>query len=66
MPKKKSAPKAGRLSMADMRALVNKKAGQEVAHDLKESNPTEVHSGFQLVVVGWILLFVAVVLLGYQ
>jgi recombination protein RecA len=42
MPKKKSAPKAGRLSMADMRALVNKKAGQEVAHDLKESNPTEV------------------------
>jgi recombination protein RecA len=43
MPKsKKAVVKAGRLSIADMRALVNKKAGQEVAHNLKENNPTEV------------------------
>jgi recombination protein RecA len=34
--------KVGKLSMADMRALINKKAGQNVAHDLTEDNPTAV------------------------
>ena len=34
--------KAGKLSIADMRKLVNKKAGIEVAHDLAGSNPTTV------------------------
>jgi recombination protein RecA len=39
---KKSKPSAGKLSMADMRNMINKKAGMNVAHDLKEENPTEV------------------------
>ena len=34
--------KAGRLSIADMRNMINKKAGLSVAHNLKEKNPTEV------------------------
>ena len=34
--------KAGKLSIADMRSLINKKAGQVVAHNLNEENPTEV------------------------
>ena len=34
--------KAGKLSMSDMRSLINKKAGMSVAHDLTEENPTEV------------------------
>ena len=34
--------KAGKLSIADMRKLVNKRAGITVAHDLGDSNPTEV------------------------
>ena len=34
--------KAGKLSIADMRKIVNKKAGITVAHDLGGSNPTEV------------------------
>lgn len=38
----KAKVKAGKLSMADMRKLINKKAGQNVAHNLKEDNPTEV------------------------
>ena len=33
---------AGKLSMADMRKMINKKAGMNVAHDLNEANPTEV------------------------
>ena len=33
---------AGKLSMADMRKMINKKAGMNVAHDLNEENPTEV------------------------
>ena len=41
MPKRTKA-KAGKLSIADMRKLVNKKAGITVAHDLGGSNPTEV------------------------
>lgn len=35
--------KAGKLSIADMRKLINKKAGQSVAHDLNQENPTEVN-----------------------
>jgi len=35
--------KAGKLSIADMRALINKKAGLSVAHDLSEDNPTAVN-----------------------
>ena len=34
--------KAGKLSIGDMRKLINKKAGQNVAHDLTDENPTEV------------------------
>ena len=34
--------KAGRLSLTDMRALINKRAGINVAHNLTEENPTEV------------------------
>jgi len=34
--------KAGKLSMADMRKLINKRAGMTVAHNLNEENPTEV------------------------
>jgi len=32
----------GKLSMDEMRKLINKKAGMNVAHNLKEANPTEV------------------------
>ena len=34
--------KAGKLSIADMRSIINKKAGMSVAHSLKDDNPTEV------------------------
>ena len=34
--------KAGRLSIDEMRKLVNKKAGVNVAHNLRNANPTEV------------------------
>ena len=33
---------AGKLSIADMRKLINKRAGHNVAHDLTEDNPTAV------------------------
>ena len=33
---------AGKLSITDMRKLINKKAGHKVAHDLTEDNPTAV------------------------
>jgi len=36
--------KVGKLTMEEMRNLVNKKAGQSVAHNLQEKNPTEVKS----------------------
>lgn len=39
---KRTKSSAGRLSMADMRKMINKKAGMVVAHDLTEENPTEV------------------------
>ncbi len=41
MAKKNVAP-VGKISISDMRALINKKAGREVAFDLEETNPTEV------------------------
>ena len=34
--------KAGKLSISEMRKLINKKAGTEVAFDLTSDNPTEV------------------------
>lgn len=34
--------KAGKLSISDMRAKLNKKHGVPVAHDLSNSNPTDV------------------------
>jgi recombination protein RecA len=39
---KKTKEKPGKLSIADMRKLVNKKAQKTLAYDLGESNPTEV------------------------
>ena len=39
---RKTKVKAGKLSMSDMRNLINKKAGMSVAHDLTNANPTEV------------------------
>ena len=38
----KAKAKAGRVSMSDLRAMINKKAKRNVAHDLREDNPTEV------------------------
>lgn len=40
MAKKTTSP--GRLSLGDMQKIINKKAGMNVAHNLKEKNPTEV------------------------
>ncbi len=40
MPRKSKS--TGKLSMEEMRKLINKKAGMNVAFDLKEENPTEV------------------------
>jgi len=43
MPRqKKESSKAGKLSMKDKLALINKRAGMEVAYNLKNDNPTEV------------------------
>jgi recombination protein RecA len=39
---RKTESKPGKLSIAEMRNLVNKKYGQEIAHDLSKENPTEV------------------------
>lgn len=38
----RSVKNAGKLSVDDMRKLINKKAGLTVAHNLTEDNPTEV------------------------
>ena len=35
-------PKTGALDVDSIRKLLNKKAGREIAHSLKEDNPTEV------------------------
>ena len=34
--------KAGKINIADMKKFINKKVGLDVAHDLREDNPTEV------------------------
>jgi recombination protein RecA len=38
----KTKTKTGKLSIEDMRKLINKKAGMSVAHDLTKDNPTQV------------------------
>ena len=38
----KKALKAGRLNISEMKNLINKKFGQNLAHDLRGDNPTEV------------------------
>lgn len=40
--KEKEQQTAGKISVADMRAMINKKLGRVVAFDLQEDNPTEV------------------------
>jgi len=42
MAKKKDNGGAGKLSIADMRKMINKKHGQSVAYNLVEDNPTDV------------------------
>ena len=42
MAKVKKKNNVGKLSIADMRNMINKKAGISVAHDLNQANPTEV------------------------
>jgi len=42
MARVKKSNGAGKLSITQMRDLINKKAGQNVAHDLNQANPTEV------------------------
>ena len=42
MARVKKSNGAGKLSITQMRDLINKKAGQNVAHDLNKDNPTEV------------------------
>jgi recombination protein RecA len=42
MGKIKTRTKTGKLSIADMRQLINKKAGMNVAHNLNEDSPTIV------------------------
>ena len=41
---KQKAQKLGRLNLKEMRKLVNKKAGTEIAFSLAEENPTDVRS----------------------
>tara|TARA_B100000035_G_scaffold234668_1_gene202938 strand:+ start:3142 stop:4275 length:1134 start_codon:yes stop_codon:yes gene_type:complete len=38
----KSKQMTGKMSMTDIRKLINKKAGRDVAHNLQEENPTDV------------------------
>ncbi len=42
MAKKKEETAAGRISIDEMRKMINKKAGQEVTFDLLQESPTEV------------------------
>lgn len=42
MARRKKATGAGKMSISDMRAIINKKAGMDVAHDLSGDNPTAV------------------------
>ena len=41
--------KAGKFSIADMRKIVNKKAGEEVFHDFLGQTQQKLKSGFRLV-----------------
>ena len=34
--------KAGKINIADMKKFINKKVGLDVAHDLRQDNPTTV------------------------
>jgi hypothetical protein len=43
MAKKVATTKNGKLSISQMRDLINKKAGTEVAYNLTEDNPTDVN-----------------------
>ena len=38
----KAKRKIGKLSVSEMRSLINKKAGVSLAHDLSDENPTKV------------------------
>jgi len=38
--------KLGKLNLDEMRSLINKKAGMNVAYDLTEDNPTEVNEWY--------------------
>ena len=42
MKKKEQTEQAGKISISDMRNMINKKLGREVAFNLEEENPTEV------------------------
>ena len=42
MARPKKNTKAGKISMTDIRGMINKRAGMNVAHNLQEANPTEV------------------------
>jgi recombination protein RecA len=42
MAKKTEKSEAGKVSIGQLRDLLNKKSGREVAYDLQEENPTEV------------------------
>ena len=42
MAKKKEEVSAGKISIDELRKIVNKKAGQEVSFDLLQESPTEV------------------------
>ena len=42
MARKRKPTGTGKMSIADMRAIINKKAGMEVAHNLSGDNPTAV------------------------
>ena len=43
----KAKRKVGKLSISDMRSLINKKAGMNVAHNLNEDSPTIVKDWIQ-------------------
>ena len=42
MPKKKLKLATGKLSFKDKLKMINKLAGNDVAHDLTQENPTDV------------------------
>lgn len=42
MKKRDEQIKPGKISVQDLRDLINKKAGVQIAYDLTKDNPTEV------------------------